>query len=532
MRDLLIILFLFIPFAALAGERLAVESVEPRSLDDTTRVVIRLNRPVSPLISYSETTLKLTIKGHLSPLIPEVPPFSDARVKAIEVRAIQNRAIVTITLSEGVTHRVSFSDTPPSIIVTLKGGEGPIPQIEVEKRPEIHGYVRNETAYRFHKPEGLSKLRNTLYIRASGRPTEGSSYLISGWVRYDGVFDLTDNYPEGVEEDQEFEHELRETYLDLSLGDLDLRAGKQVVVWGEAVGMFFADVVNAKDLREIVLPDFEYIRVPQWGLDAGYTKGDLYAELVWLLPDFHRIGTIGSEFPPPLPLPSGRSFLLQAAKEPSKTLENSEAGLKVSYLFGGLDLGLFYLYTWDKFPSYRRRIEGSTYIFTPDHRRLNILGLTFSKDLDDKILRGEFVFQRGRYLPILDEADEDGLVKKDLLAYIIGLSVPFEGLDLNLQFMERVIFNYDSRIFRERRANPMASVWVRGSFFDGKVEPSLFFLTGLSRKDMLIRPRVDIYPGGGLSLRLGLDFMEGDEDGIFGFYDTRDRGYLEVRYDF
>jgi hypothetical protein len=31
---------------------------------------------------------------------------------------------------------------------------------------------------------------------------------------------------------------------------------------------------------------------------------------------------------------------------------------------------------------------------------------------------------------------------------------------------------------------------------------------------------------------VGADVFTGDADGLFGRYDNRDRGYLEVRYDF
>ena len=71
---------------------------------------------------------------------------------------------------------------------------------------------------------------------------------------------------------------MRETYLDVSAGDWDFRLGRQQIVWGEMVGLFFADVVSAKDLREFVLPDFDYLRIPQWSVRTEYFKGDFHGE--------------------------------------------------------------------------------------------------------------------------------------------------------------------------------------------------------------------------------------------------------------
>ncbi len=83
------------------------------------------------------------------------------------------------------------------------------------------------------------------------------NFTLRGRFFYDAVFDWTDNYSEKVEEDQEADSDLRDAFMDISLGNWDFRLGKQQIVWGEAVGIFMADVVNAKDLREFILPDFE-----------------------------------------------------------------------------------------------------------------------------------------------------------------------------------------------------------------------------------------------------------------------------------
>ena len=44
---------------------------------------------------------------------------------------------------------------------------------------------------------------------------------------------------------------VREAYIDLFLPSLDIRVGKQAVVWGEAEGVFITDIVSPQDLRHI-----------------------------------------------------------------------------------------------------------------------------------------------------------------------------------------------------------------------------------------------------------------------------------------
>src|SRR3989338_4161296 len=161
----------------------------------------------------------------------------------------------------------------------------------VRKSLELHGEVRQETAYRVAGSKEWTKIRQQALLTESVRLTDELSLRATQRAWYDAVFDATDNFPESVESDQEWALELRETYLDYSHGPFDARIGKQQVVWGDAVGLFFADIVNAKDLREYILPDFDLIRIPQWAVDLEYTAGQAHAEFVWLpVLQFHKLG--------------------------------------------------------------------------------------------------------------------------------------------------------------------------------------------------------------------------------------------------
>ena len=67
-----------------------------------------------------------------------------------------------------------------------------------------------------------------------------------------------------------------------SAGNWDFRLGRQHVVWGEMVGLYFADVVSARDQREFILPDFDQMRTPQWAGRAEYFSDDFHAEILWI----------------------------------------------------------------------------------------------------------------------------------------------------------------------------------------------------------------------------------------------------------
>jgi hypothetical protein len=175
----------------------------------------------------------------------------------------------------------------------------------------------------------------------------------------------------------------------------------------------------------------------------------------------------------------------------------------------------------------------SLYTFSPEHRRLNITGFTFAKEISDVIFKGEFIYNSGKYFSVLDPGDADGLVRKNYLDYLIGLDCTFLGsLDFNFQFMQRVIFDYDPRIFREDEVRTSASVWLKTGLRDNTIEPEILIISSLRERDMLIRPKVTFKFKQRWQARIGLDVFEGVSDGLFGQYADRDRVYAEARYDF
>ena len=144
------------------------------------------------------------------------------------------------------------------------------------------GYVQGELAYTFGKPAHWSQMLVRSELDAQGAFNDRLKWKIGARLDANAVFYATDFYPSAVRRDQRVDVIWRENYLDVDAGDWDFRLGAQQIVWGEMVGLFFADVVSAKDLREFILPAFDIIRIPQWAARAEYAKNDFHAELVWI----------------------------------------------------------------------------------------------------------------------------------------------------------------------------------------------------------------------------------------------------------
>src|SRR5205085_821477 len=115
-------------------------------------------------------------------------------------------------------------------------------------------------------------------VDATGAFSPNVNWKLSGRVDYDAVYDLTNFYLPSVANNARVNFFARENYVDISANAWDFRLGRQQIVWGEMIGLFAADVVSAKDLREFILPDFSIVRIPQWAARAEYFKDNFHAE--------------------------------------------------------------------------------------------------------------------------------------------------------------------------------------------------------------------------------------------------------------
>ena len=407
------------------------------------------------------------------------------------------------------------------------------------------GFVQGEVARAYRDPEHWSKGRLRLELNRRGQLSEQVKWKIGGRFDYDAAYDRSSFYAPAVRQDQRYDFTLRENYLDISAGDMELRLGRQHVVWGEMVGLFIADVVSAKDLREFILPEpeLEMLRIPQWAARAEYFMKDMKAELLWIpLPSFDEIGKPGIPgvrgaagadfFPYPIPGPGGSVFL--GEDRPSAKLSNSNYGLRVSTLKSGWDMSGFYYHSLDSAPTFYRDVVAGPapiFVYQARHDRINQFGGTFAKDLESMVLKGEAVYTTGRQLSVTRLGQPNGLVRQNTIDYALGLdfNLPAETR-LNLQFFQRVYTDHDPDTL-QRKYESGASVLLDGKL--GKnVEARALLVHSLNRSDWLFRPKVSWMFEKNLRLAVGVDIFGGPPTGLFGRYDNNDRVYTELRSSF
>jgi len=131
-----------------------------------------------------------------------------------------------------------------------------------------------------------------------------------------------------IDSDSSTDNELREFYIETSVGRSFLTMGKQQIVWGKADGLKVLDVVNPQEWREFILDDFDNSRIPLWAINSEIPIADLTLQLLWL-PDqrYHEYAQNNDNyaFTSPLLVPQSPPSQRNAPTERFRTLTGGHA---------------------------------------------------------------------------------------------------------------------------------------------------------------------------------------------------------------
>jgi hypothetical protein len=260
----------------------------------------------------------------------------------------------------------------------------------------IDGWLQFGTTYNIAHDEpaegeidwrGFSKARVDLQLDLEIRFSDSWSAKLGGKAFYDGIYSIQgrENYTSYVLDEYEDEVELREAYIQGKLTDkLDLKMGRQIVVWGKSDTIRITDVLNPLDMREPGLTDIEDLRLPlaMTKLDYYFGNWELSGIAVHEI-RFNKIPEYGYDFySADEPMPT--------ADDPDNSLENSEYALSLSGIFTGWDVDLYYARIFNDSPhlEYVLLEDDSTEI-RQKHERMHMFGFAYNKALGNWLLKSE-----------------------------------------------------------------------------------------------------------------------------------------------
>jgi hypothetical protein len=403
---------------------------------------------------------------------------------------------------------------------------------ETEERPwDLSGTLSLEGAYNYTHDApgegetdyaGLQKLRLSLTLWLEYRFSGDWKGKVSGKGFYDLAYPLNGRgrYADEVLEEQEDEAEFWETYIQGSLfKNLDVKAGRQIVVWGKSDNIRVTDVLNPLDNREPGLLDIEDLRLP-----VSMTRLDYYLGR-WSVTGialheirFNKNPPFGSDFfPSDTPLPG------------EEIPTDTEFAVAINGMLTGWDVSFYWARLFDDQP-HTELDSGGTVL---RHSRITMLGAALD-------------VARGNWLIKSEAAYFDGLeffavpgVRKSRLDLLLGAEYSgFADTTISLEAANRHINGYDGRIAEApdsaERNDFITALRYKRDFMNQTLHLTLlaltFDLTGQGGALQRFSLKYDATDA--ISLTGGIVSYVSGNRAEFSDIGENDRVFLEARYSF
>jgi hypothetical protein len=203
---------------------------------------------------------------------------------------------------------------------------------------------------------------------------------------------------------------------------------------------------------------------------------------------------------------------------------------------GKWDLTANYFYGWEDTPTnYLRGVETNPndprpiLVFKPRFDRKEVFGGTGATNFGSVVLRLEAGWNRNKPTAVTTNA-QTGIERHGQFSSVVGVDWSAKTwLWISGQYFQSFVSAPQEKLPLPRY-NHLASVFFRTNFLRETLRPELFILTGLNQREYLIRPRITKTLGDHWSVGVGADFFGGKRTNIFGYFDTRDRVTIELKW--
>ena len=145
-------------------------------------------------------------------------------------------------------------------------------------------------------------------------------------------------------------------------------------------------------------------------------------------------------------------------------------------------------------------------------------------------MKGEFVYTRNRFFNAEDVTQNEGLLRRGQLRYMVGVDYTIGGkVDMNGEFQQEITF-----ASRRDLSDQVLRSWIflrfETGFFDEKLVPELTFILGLDSGDTMVNPNLTYNPKRWLQFIWGAYLFSGPNDQLYGQFDSKDRVYMTTRF--
>ncbi len=423
------------------------------------------------------------------------------------------------------------------------------------------GFVKEEVGYSYSYNDSnsspydkpvFSKIRTTLNLYLDYKFLTDWKTKLVGNGYYDYAYEQRgrDKFTDEVLESMESEAEVRDFFVEGPIADwLRIKAGRQVIAWGESDTAQITDMANPRDMREIGMVDLEDARIPVLATKLAVLFGSLEVDLV-AIHEFraNKTGARGSEFDFLADLPAVLATLGGTLNEEETTGYNdSEFLIRFYKTFNGGDISLVWADTYDDF-FFLDSSPGSASL-TPRHKRIQSIGATGNKVLGSWLFKTEVGQKSGKALALKSElmgqklgsgiyktsfdSDDEVWVEKNILEGMIGADYSgFSDLTITAEVTGEQIQDYEDTL-EDNEISGGYSLRIAHSALNDTMKSTLFWIRYSDDNGDVVRADVQYDAVEALTLTIGvIDYLASKTDATVYPIKDNDRLILSAKYSF
>jgi hypothetical protein len=361
-----------------------------------------------------------------------------------------------------------------------------------------------------------------LWLHGRWDPLPAASFFLDGWVRNDDLF-----------REEATSGKLREAYLDLRLGPLDLRIGRQIIAWGRADRINPTDNLTPRDFTLLVPEDADQ-RFGVTGVRATTTIAGLSLTGIFL-PTFA---------PDVIPLRPPPALTTLEERVPGDPVW--QGALKLERTGGRLDWSVSYYDGFDLFPDLQLASagpSGASLLLT--HHRIRVVGADAAAAVGPYTVRAEAAYT------FTEHSRRGDQIKSPFFFMVVGADRTLPGaVYVNVQYALRVIADFQppgavvNPIFREvavqqalindqlDQVKHALALRVSRSWLNETLRAEFNAIVSPNRFDYALRPKVTYALTDRVKLTVGGDLFGGPNVSFFGRIRDASTAYVEARFDF
>ena len=324
---------------------------------------------------------------------------------------------------------------------------------------------------------------------------------------------------------------LREAYLSYANAHVDLRAGRQIIIWGVADALRLTDQISPMDYTEFLAQDYDDIRTPVNAFRLRLVRQAFNVELVCIpVSDFFTLPTDErNPWAAHIDAPMPYTFDLDSRK-PKTRLRNVEFGGRLSVNLSGIDFSFCGLHTWNKMPAFSYAVDpaGASMTVVGHYRRLTMFGADVSFPIGRFVVRGELAANLNEVQNAEFGCEVQG---RNVFNALLGVDW-YVGNDwmLSAQYAHKHVGGSIEGLSVLRNTG-VATVRVSKELFRNTLALSSFAYIDVSHGGVFNRLSCKYDLNDQISLTAGYDYFHADA-GMFAMYSRNSEVWVKLKYGF